>query len=65
MFVKNVVEVADATINVGVIFHTGSTSNQVFTGTVKNIPEYFLNEQVIRLEISLGQLFIHIGSIST
>ena len=60
MFVKNVVDTCDDNIVGGITLHKGQTVTQPYTGNIKDVPYYFLNERVSRLEISLGNLFIHI-----
>lgn len=60
MFVKNVVDACYDNISGGIILHKGQTTTQPYTGSIKNIPYYFLNERVSNLEITTGNLFIHI-----
>jgi len=60
MFVKNVVDACYDDIVGGITLHKGQTVTQPYTGSIKDVPYYFLNERVSNIEIALGNLFIHI-----
>lgn len=53
MFVKNLVDVALSTLSISITFN----DSQVYSGNVKSVPEYLLNERVKELGI-FGSNFI-------
>lgn len=54
MFVKNIVDVAVDTLNANVT-HNGSS---LYTGNIKSVPFYFLNQKVASINISSGNIVI-------
>ncbi len=57
MFVKNLADVLDTTITALSIKHETTT---IYTGSISGAPFYLMNEKVIKIELSLGNLFIYI-----
>ena len=60
MFVKNVVDACYDNVVGGITVHKGQQVTQPYTGNIKDVPFYYLNERVKSLEVFLGNLFIHI-----
>ena len=56
MFVKNVVDIAVNTINANITHNSSS----LYTGNIKSVPFYFLNQKVESISISGTNLVIEI-----
>ena len=50
MFIKNIVDVAISTLSISI----STDDEQVYSGNIKSVPTYLLNERVKELDIFAG-----------